>query len=423
MSLSSVVELYRACNRPPLADGEFECVTEFSPIRECVQRVRKSGSGDFRHLFVDGEEVLTDPLPERGQQIEFCVRLRTNSSNTFHPSLAELLEIEPRISRGVVPDDFYLVDEDFYSADQVQPSKVQTLYKVCRLIKGLADLAHYQDGRANSPHHFRLVFIQPTEGPRTAPVVLETKVTIGILESGFSLDPSLVETLSESSGSGDPHYFDKVGVFATSLATFVGERPAKVSPFAHLVASWQEFVRGYQRDLSTYLSGFAFHKAKREVAEAELNIAGEFSKVLSEITGQLLSVPVSIAVVLAIPRAESLLERLVLLVGVLVASVVIFKLVRNQRRQLERIKHAKSLVLGAIEGKKEIYPKDLVDSIDAMSLSLKKSEESLDNSLTLFAWLSWAPVIAAALALVYVYSAELRDLFLGIQEWWNLLGY
>jgi hypothetical protein len=423
MSLCSVVALYRACNKPPVEDGEFECRMEFAPIREYVLRVMESRSADFERLEVDGVDYLYDEaLPEKGHQIVFCLRVATSSSATFHANLERLLETDPQISRGHVPADFYLVAEDFYSKDTDVHTEVRALHNVCRLIKGLAELAHYHDGRT-STRHLNLVFIQPSEVSRAAPVVLETRVTTELLEGAHELDPHLVETLARASASVDPHYSAKVGVFATSLATFVGARASVSSPFTHLVVDWKEFVETYHRDLGTYLSGFAFHKAKREVAEAELKIAGELSKLLSEITGQLLSIPVSFAVVLTIPRAETLLERLVLFVGVLIASVVVYKVIGNQRRQLERIVHAKNLVLGAINGKKEMYPKDLIASIEAMTGNLLKNERSLDNSLNLFAWLSLLPVVTAGVTLGFLYFDDLRDALLVIHRWWDTVGY
>jgi hypothetical protein len=408
MSLSPVVELYRACNKPPLEQGDFVCTTEFSQVKEILKRIKQREDARFDRLIVDGVDVLDEDLPENGKRIEFFLRLPSGSSNTFHSNLNELLETEPRISRGYLPDDFYLVEEDYYSADPTKPVNIDALERVCRLIRSLSQLALYHDEKP-SGHYLRLVFVQPADGTNGGPIVLETRVTGTILENTADLDPRLVEGLSESSASNDPHYSAKVGVFGASLANFVSSRLPKTSAFYHLVANWQQFVDLYQRDLSTYLSGFAFHKAKREVAEEELKIAGEFSKVLSEITGKILSIPVSFVAVLAILRAETLPERLVLLLGVLIASVVIFRLVENQRRQLDRIKHAKNLVLGAIEGRKEVYPKDLLAAIEGMICNLNKSEVSLYNCLAFFAWLSWLPVFAAAVALSFLYFAEIRS--------------
>lgn len=405
MSLEAIVALYRACGRPLLDDAFFSGAADFNRVRALVCKVKNDNKARFDELEVDGIDVLNESFPELGKKIKFRLRLPTGSSSTFHLNLAALLAIEPRVSRGEEPTDYYLVDEDYYCGETERPESVKALGRVCRLICGLSKLAPYHDKKPSSGH-LRLVFIQPTQERGVKPVELETTVTMAVVNAAMDLEPRLVEELSESSAANDPHYTAKVGVFGTSLAAFVGSRPAG-SAFEYLVTHWKEFVAEYQRDLSTYLSGFAFHKAKTEVAEAELKIAGEFSKVLSDITGKLLSIPLTIAAISAIPRADTFFERSLLLLGIIVASFTISRTVANQKRQFNRIKNAKELVLGAIQGKRESYPKELAEIINKMGESLERDEKGLQNSLTFFCALSWLPLIIAFVVLCYLYRSDL----------------
>lgn len=405
MSLASLVELYRVCGRPSLRGPNFACVTDYLPIQALLRRIRDERSARFDEIIVDGIDMLDDPLPEHGEKISFRLRLSTGSSTTFHKNLECLLDIDPSISRGKLPPDYYLVEEDYYSGDLSRPKHVEALDRVRRLILGLSGLAHYHDEKPSNGY-LRLVFIQPTNGPGVKPMELETRVTMPIVQAATDLEPRLVEELSESSAANDPHHSAKVGVFGTSLAAFVGSRPGG-DAFEYLVTHWRRFVIEYQRDLSTYLSGFAFHKAKTEVAEAELKITGEFSKVLSDITGKLLGIPISVASIIAIYKADSLIERLLLVLGIVVASLVISRTVDNQERQLDRIKSAKELVLGAIEGKKESYPKDLAEAVEKMGHNLQNDEDGLRNSLRFFRVLSWLPIAIAIGVLGYIYWDEL----------------
>ncbi len=401
MSLEPIVELYRACGRPPLDGAHFACATDFPLVQGIVRRVQDESRARFDDLDVDGVDVLDEELPTLGEQIDFRLRLPTGSSAAFHQSLETLLDVERRISRGEIPADYYLIEEDYYSGDQICPVPIDSLRRICRLILGLSKLAHYHDEKPSSGY-LRLVFLQPGKGADSKPVELETRVTMPVIRASEELEPRLVEELSESTAANDPHHSAKVGVFGTSLATFVGNRPTG-DAFEYLITHWQKFVKEYQRDLSTYLSGFAFHKAKTEVAEAELKIAGEFSKVLSDITGKLLSIPISVAAVIAIPKAETLIERLLLLLGFFVASLIISRTVANQARQFHRVNDAKNLVLGAIEGRKNSYPKELVEAIDKLTIGLNSDEDGLRNSLRVFAVLSWLPLVIALCVLGYVY--------------------
>lgn len=406
MSLAPIVELYRACGRPQLEGAYFACVTDFLPVRALLTNVQNVGRARFDEIEVDGVDLLGESLPEHGNNVKFRLGLPAGSSSKFHNNLSSLLDIEPQISRGVLPTDYYLIEEDYYSDDQEAPEAVEVLGRVCRLIIGLSELAHYHDGKPSNGY-LRLVFIQPEKGPGIKPVELETRVSISVVMAAGNLDPRLVEELSATSAANDPHHSTKVGVFGTSLATFIARRPTIGGSFEYLVQHWQEFVAEYHRDLGTYLSGFAFHKAKTEVAEAELKIADEFSKVLNDITGKLLGIPVTLAVALAIPRATKIFEHILLLLGVLIASFIMSQTVANQQRQFRRISNAKELVIGAIEGKKSSYPEDLAAVVEKLSVDLKSDEDGLRNCLRAFRVLTWLPLLVAFGVLGYVYQDAL----------------
>jgi len=352
MSLASIVQLYRTCDRPPLEGAYFACSADYSTTKHLVEKIRHEKTARFDDLSVDGVDIFDDDLPEHGTQVNFRLVLPAGSASKFHNNLSCFLADTPQISRGELPRNYYLVEENYYSEDQETPQKVDVLGRICRLIVGLSELAHYHDGKLNSGCH-RLVFIQPAKGPGIKPMELETNVSMAVIDAAMELDPKLVEDLSNSSATNDPHHSAKVGVFGTCLATFIASRPSSEDGFTFLVKHWKNFIAEYHRDLGTYLSGFAFHKAKTEVAEAQLKIADEFSKVLTDITGKLLGIPVTLAVALAIPRADSILERCLLLIGILIGSVIMHQTVANQQRQFRRIVNAKNLVIGAIEGKKK----------------------------------------------------------------------
>lgn len=406
MSIAPIVELYRLCGRPPSA-GSFSSEVDFSAGVELVSRIRKNLADLLRDVVVDGEFIDEhDPLPANGHLIKFRCMLPGHSSSTFHGSLSDLLRSDPKIPRGEMPRDFYLLDEDFYSEDEGESKRIHALVAVCNLIKKLADLAHYHDARSRD-NCLKLVFMQPGDTPSSSAVVLETRVDIELVHEAIGLDTTLVDELVRTEARNDPHYTARIGVFGASLREFLASRPDNVDGFTHLVSKWNDFVEAYQRNLETYISGFAFHKAKREVADAEFEVAAQFSKVVGDIAGKLLGIPVSLAAVVILIRAETLAERTILLIGLFLASILIAGVVGNQQRQLERIKHAKGVVLNAIEGKRDSYPEDLRADVQQMKKGLANSETKLDRWLLVFRVLSWVPAVCGLVAFVSLYRGQI----------------
>ncbi|WP_277058410.1 hypothetical protein [Trichlorobacter lovleyi] len=217
-------------------------------------------------------------------------------------------------------------------------------------------------------------------------------------------DMTLIESFQSNNPKTDPHYSSKIGVFRASLAEFLKKCPVGLPAFSFLVSQWDEFSSIFIKNLDTYLSGFAFHKAKREVAEAELKIADEFSKIIIDITGKLLGIPISLAAVIAIAKSTSILESLMVVTGLGLATLIFSGTVGNQQRQLQRIIHAKNVVFNALEGKQEIYPDDLKTVITEMKDGLDKNESKLKWLLRLFRLLSWSPFIVGAVVFYFIFG-------------------
>lgn len=415
MSLGPLVGLYRLCNRPDLNGGTR--INSTAPYRDAKPYLEEIASGTLGHLeeiIVDGNEYAVTELPNSGEHLEFSLALPAMSNVRFYSNIGELLRLDKKVSRGVIPAEYYIVESDYYSndVDVPVPASLEVLSRVCRLISGLSELAHYHDEKLGGGY-LKLVFIRSEAISDLRPIEIETKITESIIEAAKSLNVRLVDELSQSTAANDPHYSAKVGVFGTSLAEFVAGKGVGNS-FDYLVSHWDEFVRGYQRDLSTYLSGFAFHKAKVEVVEAELKIANEFSKVLNDILGKLLGIPVSLAAVFAIEKNDGLLKQLFVVFGVLIACLILSRVVGNQFRQFKRVDNAKDILIGAIEGKKESYPEDLKKEVDGLSLALKENSEFLRNTLYFFRTLCWLPLFVVFVYFVYINCEEFLRCLLGL---------
>ena len=115
----------------------------------------------FDEILVDGVEISSgEILPVQGESVEFILRLPTGTDCKFYPSLSGLITGVPKISRGEIPSEFYLIEEDYFSGTDAPFQKLKKLDAICRLIKGISDLAHYHDEKTSSGQ-YRLIFIQP----------------------------------------------------------------------------------------------------------------------------------------------------------------------------------------------------------------------------------------------------------------------
>lgn len=411
MALAPIVELFRIVNRPPIDDGVFSSRLALTDdLIKLINSIIKLYPDQFDEILIDGDEITGEISQGQGKDIEFSFRLRTGTDSKFYPSLAGLIAGTPKVSRGEIPSEFYLVEENYFSGTDNTFPKLDKLAVICKLIKGLSDLAHYHDEKTGAGH-YRLIFIQPEDSTQPASKAVEIDTTINAdMLDGSIPDLTLIESLRADNPKTDPHYSSKVGVFRVSLAEFLQMCPVGQATFSFLVSEWEDFISVFNNNLDTYLSGFAFHKAKREVAEAELKISDEFSRIIIDITGKLLGIPISLAAAIAIMKSTSVLESLMIVIGLGLATLIFSGTVGNQQRQLQRIVHAKNIVFNALEGKQEVYPDELKSAISEMKTGLDKNENKLRWLLRLFRCLSWAPFLVGVVIFGVFYLAPQQNL-------------
>lgn len=402
MSILSLVKLYRTVERPKLTRGMFCGSMDLLEIRELVLDISKKETGVFTELVFNNEYYEDDPsqLPSSPGILHFKVKPRLSSEKTFHENISELLKNDPKIGKGQFPSDFYLIDEDYYSGSSDTNVNVDSLEKICCLIDSLSKLAHYHDAKSKS-RFFRLVFIKPEEVGVSQALVLETMVDEEVIEMAKDVDVSRIIHLCDSDQVKDAHYREKIGVFGNTMSEFVNGKPENEKPFHYLVRNWSGFLETFDKNLAVYISGFAFHKAKREVAEAEVDISSKLSSVLGDIAGKLLSIPISFAAVALIPKAGGVLQSSIIILGLLVASWIVSELLKNQRRRLHRVVHSKDIVLNSIEGRRETYPKDLREEVDKITCELNRDQGEIENLLKVYLKICWLPAVVALIVHLY----------------------
>lgn len=404
MAIESLAKLYRSADNPTFVGGGFAGSIAFNEHGSLLQAVETDRSATFVSLVLNDKDFQTpSEIPEASAGVvEFQIRPARNSSSRFYENIDDLLRQDPKIGQGYSPEGFYLIDEDYCDVIDEESELSKKLKNLCVLIEKLSQLAHYHDQKTHS-NYLRLVFIKPEEVGVSQPLVIETKVDKEVLDLAGDANIEHLVCLCNSSQSQDPHYHGRKGIFGNTITEFVQGRPENEKPFHYLVRNWHDFLNAYDQNFAVYSSGFAFHKAKREVAEAEVEISSKLSSVVSDITGKLLGIPISLAAVAAIPQSGSVVNSALIVLGVMIASFIISEATRNQKRRLKRVVHSKNMILGSIEGRKEIYPEDLKESIDKIIHDLQKDEIKTESLLQTFLVISWLPfVLAMAVHLYFV---------------------
>ena len=400
MSLLNVVDLYREVDCPPIENQIFHGELPMTPANlELIKLVfdECDGYGRFNEADQDGNDIVDDlsaAVNDHGA-VTFQYRLFDNKAEKFYLTAEDILENCNKIKGGKLPDNFYLIAENIYhsvnESDEVNNDKIiNQLNSICLLIRCLFKLAHYHDNKVIDRKN-ELVFLS-SNGDVASPVILDIKLCKEMLSADLS-DISLISSLLTEDAKLGAHYRAKLNVFSSSLLEFVKSGDSPADSFQKLTNNWGKFAEVYQRNLGTYLSGFAFHKAKKEVAEAEIKLAEQLANITSDITSKVFAIPISFAAItVMLVKKDGIWADASIVGGLLLAAIIIVGIVDNQRAKLQVVELSKDLLSTALEGKQAEYPEDLVKAISDMESSLTKNVDKAKKWLTRFEYFSLVPL-------------------------------
>lgn len=401
--LKTLVDLYRLAGKPAIDGLHLTLALPYSTEAKTILAHFMSANyfqqfvadGEF---YIDGIEIQDTNLPDTWVEIELTLKLPRDSVHRFHKSVTELIKFSS-VRNGDFPDDFYICDEDFHSADIIVPASIRKVESICNLIKSLSKLAHYHDKKATDGEP-RLVFIQGSEG-RSKSALLQPIITKEML-SYTDVDCSIVEKLQDDFSAEDVnHHVEKRGIFRNTLVEFVNDNGYD---FEQLIKHWTEFRLSYDNNLSVYLSGFSFHKSRKEVAAAELEFAEKTAKTINELTTKILAVPISLLAAVGLWKLHNLTEQFIALTGIIFTSVIINLIILSQSKQLRRIIHSRDMVFSPFLLKLKNYPNELQNDISRATDELNKNEKFSKKVLCLFYVLCWIPTVVGIIIIFLKYN-------------------
>lgn len=411
MNLADFVKFYRTLKQRQTKKG-VDVIGEISLTKDNVNLLKRLGQarkiGSFREITLAGREVSVDQLSPLGSVVEVIFRIASSGEAHIYMEINEYLEKNKSLCLGDYSAEYYLINEDYYSEEKKNDSRFLKIQKLCDVVRGLGELAHYHDFKSNSDRP-SLVFVNDGELNKAKPVVLIAELKFEMLALP-ELDVSIFSNLIK--GVDNPHKLQEQGTFRATIVEFFGKSSNDTSRnFEEIIKHWKEFIQLFNRNFETYISGFAFHKAKQEVVDAEISTAEQLSKIIGELTGKLLGIPLSLAAIIGVAKADNVSEQIFIVLGILLAAFIISETLHNQKRQFKRISNASSLIFEELERKRSTYPADLSDYITNAVLILNKSKKSLLYTLNLFILLSWVPAIVATIYFGFLQKQNLIQSF------------
>ncbi|GAA0655804.1 hypothetical protein [Rheinheimera tangshanensis] len=407
--LEQLIDFYRSVNRPELNNSlQFEITIIFSEtLFQQLKHLSKQGFVQLDEMLIsDLDTALSDIQSEHfGESATLSGKISTGDCQ-FYLDIQDLLQRNTGLSKGQLTTAFYVASDDYYSAGKIAETSsqiYQQLHALMLLIYELKDLAHYHDAKVGE-ETLNLVFVREIEGSNAKSLQITPKLTMQLLEAPVIDIATLVE-IGQQAGV-NPHIGREKSVFRSTLVEFLSNSVSNSQDkFAYLVLHWSEFIQLFKKNFDTYISGFAFHKARKEVADAEVAAADQLAKVLNDISGKALGIPLSLASLVLIAKTDSTFERLVLVCAALLASWLLAQLMYNQQLQLARIKDARALLFDEIKVRAADYPEELSSRILDTSRNLETNEKKVGRLLCSLRIISWLPALTAT-ALLWHLNAE-----------------
>lgn len=395
-NLSTVVDFYRASSKPQFDGRSFSATVEINNNNQRLVNLLVNSHKaygyfedvDINNEFIDEDDLKSHPI-KIGDKFSYTYISPKNGAERFYNSIQEFLCINS-LKKGVIPKEYYIIDEDFHPSDSSKPDEIIKIEKICAIISSLAEIAHFHDTKSESSN-YRLVFVKDSDAKSTS-IILETCITPKMLNIN-DIDDAIIKSLLDVKNAQIPHQAEKTGIFRNTIVEFILDNKYD---FENLICYWDKFVKLFENNLSTYMSGFSFHKARKEIAKSEAEFAEKISKLITDLTTKVLSIPVSLLASFGIIKLTSRSEMLLVLLGVLLSSLILHMVLLNQDKQLKHICHAKDIAFMPFLKNNENYPEDLKKDINEALYELSKSQTKCDNTIKLFMYLAWLPSSIAA---------------------------
>ncbi|MDD4904744.1 MAG: hypothetical protein PHD39_01115 [Methylobacter tundripaludum] len=341
---------------------------------------------------------MNDPFPDLAekQPLHIEITVPQTEKGFFYKNVSEWIALAGSLKKGRFAPNTYLVDEDLIVDAESDNTEVAKVRKTCELIEQLSKLAHYHDEKQGPSQAYRLVFVVPDKDDKVyRPVILETQLTDDILLAEQPDISLLSKIVQEHNTSNSIHASERLSVYRIALTEIIEKIPSDAKAFSYLIKHWPDVADSFKKSWERYLSGFSFNKLKAEMAKQQTEFSQKLSDTVASLSGRLFSLPISIAGIALIEKAESSLVNWFYLVSSLLVSYMVFRAVKIQEENLENAQA--SYIMAFSEFNQKIDEKN-----SAIQDELKKVMDRLDGTfshlvqeLKFYSFIAWTPLLAA----------------------------
>lgn len=345
----TVVELYRLLGRPELDDDRIVFDGICSPdVKQCVERCRQ--------LHVRYGELIDADEHEGKISIEF--NLPTSDAGRFHESFTDFIRSTPTLGKGKLPENFYIVDENWSTTDQAANINYLAIKTCCELINGLCGLVAVAD-RVSCSTHENIFFALPADERRKPKTfVLETRVDESVLSVELR-HVKIVALLAASYHEHKLHVEERKLIFSAAIADVIDSAPDGVLVFPFILKHWDDVLQKYWQNLQAYVHGFSFDKVRSELAKAELEYGSKLSSVLSDMAGKFLALPVTFGALVLLNKAVDPIEIFAIAIGIFVVTIIFCGVLWNQHLNIRRLDSSLDITFELFDKRLDTYPQSL----------------------------------------------------------------
>lgn len=388
-----VVQLYRSFGRPTVVHDAFAyqgTVTpeQFSLISDVT--LLPQHLGYFQTKMFSGTSV----------DLEYS--LPASEHGRFFQDFESFIEATPSLNFGIIPEQFYIVDLDYFSGDEASiaggidpaPRSVLELRKLCRFIKSLSRLAAENGSTSGDPTgDNRLLFVVAADGKSPAKTLAIIVRISPILLSADLAHMRILELLVSDELKGEIHMEERRTIMRLAIAEVLAVVDDSGEMFTVLVTQWRKVLVKYHHNLLAFVNQYSFEKVRKEIATAQVDHATKLSAVLGDIGGKLLALPVSFGAIVLLRKSGTREEFWVVFAGMIVVSIIFVGILINQWVQVVRIRSSFELIFGQYDD--SAFPKKLHKPIAVAKRNIKNQFILLAITFTVFGMLSLLPAAAA----------------------------
>ncbi len=393
--LNGVVKLYRLCSRPDFRDNlsvncEILCNEE---IRLLINNIHQQ-KDDIFELVKCNEKIQSLPLQaeQNNQRLNFTLNIPIIGYKRFFTNVADLISNNTGVKKGILPESFYLLENDYLTNEVNEPEKLQQLRQVCRWVVFLKQALPHTEEKKDS--YLFVLLTEDKESKGFKKHLIESRFVVDELRSLDGL-----ENFEEMLTNEDLHCSERLSVVRNALEELLSKRPVINQRLGDILSEFDVFKQIYQDNYETYINGFSLKDFKKEVIEKHEEFATKIESSLNDVINKGLIIPVSIATIGALIKEKDLINSLVISFSVLLISIFMWRLVRQHLSRLEDIKLALNEIFEKFKGKKESAAQFVSDK----RVNLIKRSELISRDLNILGWLSWAPFFSAIVLLYYKY--------------------